>query len=130
MASWRFFRTFREDDLYAILGGSSSFEKPLRRTDSLGLRTTYDVTTRTIKKGKERFKNLFEKIKKEICTQWRQFKQEHGIKIKQAEIIAMLYVAASQTMEPSSNYEILALTELVFRMCDNSLDVLCEDSDE
>ena len=127
IATWRYFQTFHDEDLYAILGGSPSFEKPIRKPDSLGLKTAYDVTSRTIKNGKKRFVSLLEKVKQQICRQWMQFKIEHGERIKKTEIVAMIYLITSKVIETGSDHEMLAVTELVCRLCDNSLDVLCKE---
>ncbi len=124
--AWQYFHAMDTEDLYAILGGVPLYEKPIRRKDSLGLRMAYDLSAQAVKKGKARFQEIRGTVKGEICTKWKEFKEEHGGKVKAVEIVAIVYAVVKLAMGPSLEHEVIAVTELICRTCKFSLDGFCE----
>ena len=116
-----------EDDLYAILGGDPSFRKPRRQADALSLGIVYRKTSAAVRRGKSRVAKFMTEAKKIICQEWSEFKRDHKGAIKAIEEAGIVYGVARKAMGSSIESELVAMTVLILRSAEDSLDKLCKD---
>jgi len=123
--SWESLQRLNEDDLYAMLGAEpAGFYQPISAPESLLVGYLFDKTTETIARGKHKFSQILDVVRKKICEKWKSLKKKSS-PIDKLMVMALLLEIIRQSIDYHHHFPCEAAAELICRACEYNLDKFC-----